>query len=216
MLDLCVRQIPSITFFGVSQEEMVNVCADLKDRFAKSKTVPGTRSNHHSVLASCNKTAHKLTSEDREFPQFDFDKSLTKEIDIINIKSFSYVNYDTFWRVGIVTKLNVHESDLKIEFLHSHGPRNIFSWPSVADKCFVPVSNISCAITAPTTITGRMYRISDNEFEQTLKAYENNKMQPCIYKAVVYIWSFLSLGTNSFFFFSKFLATDKKLLRLKL
>ena len=49
MLDLCVREIPFITFFGVSQEEMVNVCADLEDRFAKSKTVPGTRSSHHSV-----------------------------------------------------------------------------------------------------------------------------------------------------------------------
>ena len=89
MLDLCVREIPSITFFGVSQEEMVNVCADLEDHFAKSKTVPETRSSHHFVPISCNKIAHKLTSEDREFLQFDFDKSLTKEIDIKNIKGFS-------------------------------------------------------------------------------------------------------------------------------
>ena len=36
MLDLCVREIPSITFFGVSQGEMVNVHADLEDHFAKS------------------------------------------------------------------------------------------------------------------------------------------------------------------------------------
>ena len=33
MLDLCVREIPSITFFRVSQEEMVNILADLEDRF---------------------------------------------------------------------------------------------------------------------------------------------------------------------------------------
>ena len=37
MLDLCVREIPSITFSGVSQEEMVNVYTDLEDHFAKSK-----------------------------------------------------------------------------------------------------------------------------------------------------------------------------------
>ena len=43
MLDLCVRRIPSIIFFGVSQEEMVNVHADLEDRFAKSKTVSEQR-----------------------------------------------------------------------------------------------------------------------------------------------------------------------------
>ena len=64
-LDLCVREIPSITFFSVSQEEMVNVHADLEDCFAKSKTETGTRSSHHFVPISCNKIAHKLTSEDR-------------------------------------------------------------------------------------------------------------------------------------------------------
>ena len=144
MLDLCVREIPSITFFDVSQKEMVNVCADLEDRFAKSKTVPGTRSSHHFVPMSCNRIAHKLTIEDREFFLFDFGKSLTKEIDIKNIKCFSYVSsiYDTFWWAGIVIGVNIHEGDLKIEFLHPHGPRKTFSWPSVADKCFVPASNI--------------------------------------------------------------------------
>ena len=178
MLDLCVREIPSPTFFGVSQDLMVNVHADLEDRFAKSKTLPRTRSSHHFVPISCNKIAHKLTSEDREFLQFDFDKSLTKEIDIKNIKCFLYVSciYDTFWWVGIVTEVNVHEGDLKIEFLHPHGPSKTFSWPSVADKCFVLASNILFVITVPTTITGRMYQISDTDSEQTLKSYENHKM----------------------------------------
>ena len=83
MLDLCVREIPFITFFGVSQEEMVNVHADLEDYFANSTTVPGTRSSHLPI--SCNKIAHRLTSEHSKFLQFDFDKSLTEEIDIKNI-----------------------------------------------------------------------------------------------------------------------------------
>ena len=110
MLDLCVRQIPFITFFGASQEEIINVHADLEDHFAKSKTMP--RCSHHFVSISCNKIAHKLTSGDREFLQFDFDKSLTTEIDIKNIKCFLYVSciYDTFWWAGRVTEVNVHES----------------------------------------------------------------------------------------------------------
>ena len=45
-----------------------------------------------------------------------------------------------------------------------------------------------------------MYQISDTDFVQTLKEYENHKMQLCIYKAVVDIWSFLFLGTNGVFF----------------
>ena len=45
MLQNVVYKDPSIIFFGVIQEEMVNVCADLEDCFAKkSKTVPGTSS----------------------------------------------------------------------------------------------------------------------------------------------------------------------------
>ena len=178
MLDLCVREILSIPFFGATLEEMVNVRADLEDRFAKSKTVPWTRSSHHFVPISCNKIAYKLTNEDREFLQFDFDKSLTEEIDIKNIKCFSYVSciHDTFWWVGIVTEVNVHKGDLKIEFLHPNGPRKTFNWPYVVDKCFVPVSNILCIITAPTAITRRIYQITDTDFEQTLKAYENHKM----------------------------------------
>ena len=47
MLDLGVREIPLIRFFGVIQEEMVIVHADLEGCFPKSKTVPGTSSSHH-------------------------------------------------------------------------------------------------------------------------------------------------------------------------
>ena len=73
MLDLCVRETLSITFFSVSQEEIVNVCADLEDRFARSKTMPGTRSSHHFLPISCDEIGHKLKSEDKKVLQFDFD-----------------------------------------------------------------------------------------------------------------------------------------------
>ena len=86
--------------------------------------MPKTRSSHNFVLISCNKIAHKLASEDREFLQFDFDKSLTKKIDI---KKHISCIYNTFLWVGIVIEVNVHEGDLKIEFLHPHGPRRTFS-----------------------------------------------------------------------------------------
>ena len=103
---------------------------------------------------------------------------MTTETDTKNINCFSYVSciYDIFWWVCLVIEVIVHEGDLNIEFLHPHGPRKTFSWPSVADKCFVSVSNILCIITAPTTITGQIYRISDTDSEQTWKAYENHKM----------------------------------------
>ena len=83
--------------------------------------MPGTRSSHHFVPTSCNKIAHELTSEDREFLQFGFNKSLSKEIAIKNIKYFSYVSciYDTLWWVDIVTEVNVHEDDSKMSFFNN-------------------------------------------------------------------------------------------------
>ena len=75
-----------------------------------------------------------------------------------------------------------------------------FSWPSVADKYFVQRQTFYALSQLQQTITGRMYRISDTDFEQTLKVYENHKMLTCIYKSVVHIWSFLSLVCFCFFF----------------
>ena len=69
-----------------------------------------------------------LISADREFLQFDFDKSLTYEMDANNFKCFSNVSciYDKSWWVAIVTEANAHEGILKVEFLHPHGPRKTF------------------------------------------------------------------------------------------
>ena len=72
---------------------------------------------------------------------------------------------------------------------------------------FVPASSILCLMTGATTITGWMYRISDTNFEQYLKALKTIKRSH-VAKAVV---TYLSVWTNVLFFFSKFLATHKKL-----
>ena len=112
--------------------------------------MPGTRSSHHFVPISCNKFAHKLTSEDREFLKFNFNKSLTEEIDIKHIKCFSYVSciYNIFWWVGKMTEVNKHKGDLKIELFRQHRPKKTFRWSSAADKCFVQAaaSNIFYAL----------------------------------------------------------------------
>ena len=112
---------------------MVNVRADLEDCFIKSKTMPRTTSSHHFVQISSNKIARKLTSEE-SFVNSISTTHWPKKIAIKNIKCFSYLCciYDTLWWVGTVTEVNVHQSDLKIEFLHPYGPRKTFSRPSAA------------------------------------------------------------------------------------
>ena len=123
MLDLSVRKISSTTFFSVSHKETVNVCPDLEHCFAKSKTMSGTKSSYHFVQISCNKITHKITNEDREFVIFDFGKSMTKEIEIKNIKCFVSQLYLWYILEGCNSDwrwlyMHVHEGGLKIRFLH--------------------------------------------------------------------------------------------------
>ena len=118
-----VRKISSTTFFSESHEETANVHADLEHCFVKSKIMSWTKSSHHFVPISCNKITHKLTSKDKEFLQFDFGKSLTREIDIKNIKCFVCQLYLWYILEGWHSDwrwlyMNVHEDGLKIEFLH--------------------------------------------------------------------------------------------------
>ena len=61
--------------------------------------------------------------------------------------------------------------DVKIDFMHPHGPRKTFNWPSCGDTCYVPIKNIVHKISVPTTSTGRTYRINDDDYNKTVAAF---------------------------------------------
>ena len=97
-------------------------------------------------------------------------------MDIMQLKPLiSYVScvYNGFWWIGMVTEINENEGDAKIEFLHPHGPRKTFNWPSVKDTCYVPLTNIQTSISTPITTLGRTYEILGDDFDKIILAYEN-------------------------------------------
>ena len=48
----------------------------------------------------------------------------------------------TFWWIGMIAEVDIHNGDLKIKFMHPHGPSKSFSRPSRDDYCWVPIVNI--------------------------------------------------------------------------
>ena len=74
----------------------------------------------------------------------------------------------------MVTEVDINEQDVMVEFLHPHGPQKNFKWLRNPDKCYVPIQNILCTIiiSAPVTTTGRMYKISDQEYNNILSLFE--------------------------------------------
>ena len=174
MIDLCREEINEIIFFDISQLEMMNICEKLQNRFEKGRTLPGTRSFHHFVPQSNSKISYKITSNDDFFSgSFNFfnDNSFQLEMKMITIGRFVSCVYDTFWWIGMVEYIDETDGDLSIKFFHPYGPSKSFYWPSRDDTCDVPINNILCLISPPSTATGRTYQISDDDYEKTVLAF---------------------------------------------
>ena len=178
MLELCRNEMPSIKFFAISKESMKAVRERLETRYANGNTVPGSRSSHHFLPLTLSKIGHKLTSEDNYFVgRHDFSIPTLYNISEISLSSYVTCVYDSFWWVGMVTDIDIAEGDVKIDFMHPHGPRQTFRWPRQTDSCFVPIKNIIQKISAPCTCTGRTYKFDDNDIltKQSLN-FQNFKL----------------------------------------
>ena len=172
MLDVCQEEMPSIKFFGIPKEDMVVIRAELEIRYMDGDTVPGTRSSHHFIPLSTSTIGHKLSSDDDSFVDV-HDFKIPTYVDIGDIGPSSYVTcvYNTFWWVGLVMDVDKEAGDVKIYFMHPHGPRKTFNWPQGGDTCYVPIKNIVYKISVPTTSTGRTYRINDDDYNKTVAAF---------------------------------------------
>ena len=74
----------------------------------------------------------------------------------------------------MITSKDKEEGDAKIEFMHSHDSRKTFSWPTVADTCYVPFDDILVMITAPKTKAGRTYTISNSDYDETKAVFNEH------------------------------------------
>ena len=62
-----------------------------------------------------------------------------------------------------------------IRLHYPHGPSKNIYWPSRDDICYVPVTNILCLLSPPSTSTGRTYNILDNDYENNVRAFNGTK-----------------------------------------
>ena len=56
--------------------------------------------------------------------------------------------------MGLVQNLNSDEKAIQINFLHSSGPSNSFSWYKGQDVSLEPYTNVICKMRPPTTQIG--------------------------------------------------------------
>jgi len=67
---------------------------------------------------------------------------------------------DRLWWIGSVRSVSDEHDDYEVVFMHPHGPSRYFRWPQREDICWVPRVHVLGKVLAPSTATGRSYKIS--------------------------------------------------------
>ena len=132
----------------ISKETLQSTREFLQRRYATASTVPGARLFHHFKSDSIGILKFKRVSDDTRFVGHHNFLCPTTSFNAVDIPLMSYVCcvYDFQWWIGLVIKINYHENNLQINFLHPCGPSKYFYWPSHEDICWVSVSHILCKI----------------------------------------------------------------------
>ena len=76
--------------------------------------------------------------------------------------------YDEFGWVGIVEDIRTIEMDVKVKFMHPHGPSKQFFWPPRDDVCWIPFDKVVKVIQLPSTTSGRMYTLTDLVYQEII------------------------------------------------
>ena len=172
-----MNTIENIRFIYISKDDTTRVRDFLCERYKKGKTVPGTRSFHHFIPTTTTPISYKCTSEDNKcvgtfnIVKGTLEKDSTNDIEhpVVKLMDFVACKYDSFWWVGLIGEVVEVNKDVKVVFLHPHGPGKSFTWPNREDCCWVPLTNILQVIKTSTTRTGHIYDISNADYDNIIK-----------------------------------------------
>ena len=67
------------------------------------------------------------------------------------------------WFVGVIKEVCDEERDIQVKRMHPSGPSKSFQWPQMEDLVYVLYDDVICKIVAPSTRTGRIYTVNNQE-----------------------------------------------------
>ena len=172
MFEFCKEQIPVVKFELLLKEDLQEVRKVQEERFKIGRTVPGTRGYHFFEPLTANQLRYKKTSYDPQFTgTFSFQElEMLTCVALTDLGIMQYVacTYQGFWWIGLVTDRSLEYDDVQVRFMHPHGPKRTFYWPAKEETCWVPSQEIISTVEAPTTRNGRMYNISNADYDKIM------------------------------------------------
>ena len=151
----CQKEVCGINVFFVCQGEIEDARSNLKARFHLTNTIPRTKGFHYFVPLSSSIIVAKWVLEDKEVA-FEFDIiSGSKNIRLakLAISNLIICFYDGHYWVGLIDKVDKENDDVKVEFMHPYFPSALYFWPGREGQCYVPIVNVICKISSPSTMT---------------------------------------------------------------
>ena len=135
--------------------------SSLEHRFQISRTIPGTRKLHSFVPISDS------TVEVKFYSSSDVSRkervTLTKnEIPPESIAGFVTCLHEENWWLACVLEVCSDTKEVKLTFLHPHGPSNSFKYPEPQNFHIIPMDNI-LTLVDPRTRSGRVYSLRKKE-----------------------------------------------------
>lgn len=184
------ENIRSINFEYIPKSAHVIENEEMQERFKLCKRIPGTRKFHAFIPESETTLTAKLFSraasgvkatvikkpdEPDEPDDLDeengLDEPSEQNLEIDDIKGFVICMYDKKWWLACVLQTFSVTEEVKMTFLHPHGPNPSFVYPEKPDILSLPVHDI-LMLTDPQTVTGRTYKIPDLDMHRASSKLE--------------------------------------------
>lgn len=83
-------------------------------------------------------------------------------LQLASIKGYCIATYDAHWYLACVLEVKPESKEVRLSFLHPHGPATSFVYPSPSDELFVDASDV-LMIVNPITATGRTYTLPKSD-----------------------------------------------------
>ena len=155
------ENVPATVFRYCSTEEYEATRQELESRFQNSRTIPGTRKLHAFIPLGKYLVAVKLYSNSGECKKVKVVKD-EEELELDGLSGFVTCAYGNEWWLACILSVDPENAEVKVTFLHPHGPTRSYYYPSIPDILSVPITDLLARV-SPNTKTGHTYTITQKE-----------------------------------------------------
>ena len=133
----------------------------MEHRFQLSRTIPGTR-KFHSLVPILDSTVQVKFYSLSDVSKEERVELAKNEIPPESIAGFVTCLHEENWWLACVLEVCSDNKEVKLTFLHPHGPSNSFKYPKPQNILNIPTDDI-LTLVDPRTRSGQVYSLTKKE-----------------------------------------------------